>query len=287
VDGDRVYVVSNRCEILCLDAKGMKNGNDGPFKYEQMYTDGTYFDKAEQGTLTEADAQTENKPHEADIIWRYDMRSELGVFPHNIASNSALVVGDRVYVATSNGVDWSHINIPNPKAPALIALDKHTGELIGEDASGISERMFHCNWSSPSYAKIGGEPQLIFGGGDGWAYGFDPVPVEDDDGFMVFRELWKYDCNPPHYRHDEDGEPIKYATYKGPSEIISTPVIKNEKIYVAIGQDPEHGEGLGNLVCIDPTKTGDITQSGRVWEYDKIDRTISTAAVYDSVYLGL
>ena len=31
VEGDRVYFVSNRGEVLCLDAHGMANGNDGPF----------------------------------------------------------------------------------------------------------------------------------------------------------------------------------------------------------------------------------------------------------------
>src|SRR5436190_11073173 len=34
VEGDRVYIVSNRGELMCLDADGMRNGNDGPFKDE-------------------------------------------------------------------------------------------------------------------------------------------------------------------------------------------------------------------------------------------------------------
>src|SRR5687767_14088534 len=34
VEGHRVYVVTNRCEVVCLDARGMANGNDGPFKEE-------------------------------------------------------------------------------------------------------------------------------------------------------------------------------------------------------------------------------------------------------------
>ena len=34
VEGDRVYVVTNRCEVLCLDVNGMANGNDGPFPDE-------------------------------------------------------------------------------------------------------------------------------------------------------------------------------------------------------------------------------------------------------------
>jgi hypothetical protein len=31
VDGDRVYLVTNRCEVVCLDVAGMANGNDGEF----------------------------------------------------------------------------------------------------------------------------------------------------------------------------------------------------------------------------------------------------------------
>ncbi len=30
-------------------------------------------------------------------------------------------------------------------------------------------------------------------------------------------------------------------------------------VYVAVGQDPEHGEGDGHLWCIDPTKRGDVS----------------------------
>jgi outer membrane protein assembly factor BamB len=30
-------------------------------------------------------------------------------------------------------------------------------------------------------------------------------------------------------------------------------------VYVAVGEDPEHGEGVGHLWCIDPTKRGDVS----------------------------
>ena len=84
------------------------------------------------------------------------MREDLGVFPHNIASSSVLVVGDYVYATTSNGQDWSHLNIPSPMAPCLVVLNKNTGEYAGEEASGISKNIMHCNWSSPGYAEING-----------------------------------------------------------------------------------------------------------------------------------
>lgn len=32
VEGNRVYLVTSRCEVICLDINGMTDGNDGPFK---------------------------------------------------------------------------------------------------------------------------------------------------------------------------------------------------------------------------------------------------------------
>jgi hypothetical protein len=48
---------------------------------------------------------------------------------------------------------------------------------------------------------------------------------------------------------------------------------------VAIGQDPEHGEGVGRLVCVDATKKGDITKTGLIWDFKEIHRSISTVSI--------
>lgn len=213
----------------------------------------------------------------ADIIWKFDMREELGTFPHNVSSCSPMVVNGIVYTATSNGMDWSHTNIPAPLAPALVAVDATTGKLIGEEMSGVTERVLHASWSSPALAKIGGKEVIVWGGGDGFAYGFEPKPVlNEEEGVNVFKELWRYDCNPPEYR-TKDGEPVRYATYRGPSEVIGTFVIADDLAYVVIGQDPEHGDGVGMLSCIDPL---DGTAK---WTYKDIGRSISTPSVKDGL----
>jgi hypothetical protein len=54
------------------------------------------------------------EPGDADFVWILDMIDELGVFPHNLATASPVVVGDLVYVLTSNGVDEGHLNCPRP-----------------------------------------------------------------------------------------------------------------------------------------------------------------------------
>ncbi len=265
VQGNRVYLVSSRCEVLCLDTEGMANGNDGPFKDEAQYIAGPGKPRIEPG------------PKDADIIWRYDMMDELGVFPHNASNCSLLIVDDILYACTSNGQDWTHSNIPSPNSPSFIALDKKTGEYLGEEDAKISTRIFHGQWSSPSAGKVNGRQLVFFGGGDGWCYAFDAKPVKEPDGSFL-KTFWKYDCNPPEYKI-KDGKPIKYPAAEGPSEINATPVFWKNRVYVATGQDPEHGEGVGILTCIDATRTGDITRTGAIWKYDKIHRSISTVSI--------
>jgi outer membrane protein assembly factor BamB len=270
VEGDRVWIVTNRCEVMCLDVNGMANGNDGPFKEEAQYLAGPGKPPVEVG------------PTDADILWRFDMRQELGVFPHNMTVCGPLIVGDKVVVTTSNGVDWTHTTIPNPRAPCLVMLNKNTGDLLGEEAAGVGARTLHSNWSSPAFGKVGGQEQIIFGAGDGWCYGFDTTAPQEQDGIRPLKELWRYDCNPPQYRV-KNGKHLKYATPDGPSEVIATPVFYKNRVYVPIGQDPEHGEGLGNFSCIDITRSGDITKSGTVWSYSKIAHSLSTPSIADGL----
>lgn len=279
IDGKHGYVVTNRCEVLCLDVYGMYDGNDGPFMDEARY-------KAAGLDLIEGAEPAEIHEKSADIVWAYDMRTDLGVFPHNIASSSVALTGEYLFVTTSNGMDWSHINIPNPQAPTIVALHRETGELVAEEASGISERILHANWSSPAYVSdLHGVPTVVFGGGDGYAYGFHAEEfdeeVEGGETYQLFKELWRVDCNPEEYRFDADGNPIRYATYPGPSEIISSPVIHNNRVYIVIGQDPEHGEGVGAVTCIDPSLgTG---QDAILWQNKDVGRSISTPSVVDGL----
>jgi outer membrane protein assembly factor BamB len=268
VDGDRVYVVTNRCEVVALDANGLANGNDG-LSDEPQYTAGPGAAPIAQG------------PADADVVWRYDMRHELGVYPHYQAASNPLVVGDRLYIVTSNGVDWTDKYVPAPYAPALICLDKKTGKLLGQERSGISGRTLYCNWSAPAFGDVGGRPTVVFGGGDGFLYGFDPAP---DAATGTLKELWRIDCNPPEYRQ-KDGKPVKYRDAKGPSEIIATPVIVGGRVYVPIGQDPEHGPGAGALSCITvEPKDGKLAPT-IVWQNTNVGRTMSTPAVANGLVI--
>jgi len=282
VERDRVYLVTNRCEVICLDAKGMANGNDGPFREEGQYTVGPGKPPVVPG------------PKDGDVIWRYDMIGQLAVWPQDASNCSVLIHGDLLYVNTSNGVDRSHDRLPNPLAPSLIVLDKRTGRLVAKDEEKIGRRTFHGHWSNPSLGVVNGKALVFFGGGDGVCYAFETLDKVPSG--VPLEKVWSFDCNPPHYRC-KDGKPIPYrdgdvhrhrgnandGKYVGPSEIIATPVFYNNRVYVATGQDPSHGRGRGMLSCIDATRTGDVTKTGEVWRYDKIDRSLSTVSIADGL----
>ena len=246
VEGDRLWYVSNRAELIAADVQGFRDGeNDGPFKDEEH--------------TSEIDE---------DILWKLDMIEELTVFPHNLAVGSPVVVGDLLFTVTGNGVDEGHVNIPSPLAPSFIAVDKNTGELVWEsDAPG--RNILHGQWSNPAYGVMGGKPQIVFPGGDGWIYSYVPETGE---------LIWKFDLNPKDSKWELGGSGTR-------NNIVSTPVIHGDRVYIGVGQDPEHGEGIGNLWVIDGTMTGDVTGKAAVWNRGGEDfrRTISTAAVHDGI----
>ncbi len=280
VQGDRVYVVGSAGDVLCLDVHGQADGNDGPFTEEGRFMAG------------EGKPPVEIRPGDGDIIWRFDPIDALGVCPHDAASNSILIHGDVLYLSTSNGVDEPHKKVLAPHAPAMIALDKNTGRLVARENEGISARLFHAQWCSPSLGTVGGKTLVLFGGGDGFCYAFEALPALPPEPVSL-KKVWSYDCLPPRYRLRQ-GKPIPYyegdkrkswstnkndGNYLGPSQIIATPVFHRGRVYVAVGQDPAHGRGKGLLHCIDAAGSGDITQSGCVWTYDRMDRSLSTVAV--------
>jgi outer membrane protein assembly factor BamB len=242
--GDIVYFTSNRGQIVAADIQGFHdNENDGPAKDEKL--------------------TGKNDP---DILWVFDMIEEVGAFPHNLANCSPVVDRNLLYCSTGNGQDESHVNIPSPKAPSIIAIDRTTGKLVWEDNS-VGDRILHGQWSTPAVGDIGGVQLVVHAQGDGWVRGYEAASG---------KKVWEFDTNP------------KDSLWpKTRNEVISTPVIFENVVYISNGQDPEHGEGVGHAYAIDGTKRGDITVTGRIWHFDKIRRSISTAAIKDGlIYLA-
>lgn len=225
VDGDRVWYVTSRGEVVCLDAHGFHDGKN----------DGIVQDEVKEGT------------NEADVIWKYDMMKDLGISQHNMCSCSLTALGDLLFVVTGNGVDEGHINLPAPDAASFFCMDRNTGKVYWTDNSP-GTNVLHGQWSSPAVGVLGGVPQVLFGGGDGWLYSFLAEKTPDGKAKL----LWKFDCNPKESKYLLGGRADR-------NHLIGTPVIYDGMVYIGVGEDPEHGEGVGHLYCIDPTKRGDVS----------------------------
>jgi outer membrane protein assembly factor BamB len=276
IERDKLYFTSNRCEVVCAKTSG-------------------------------------------EVVWKVDMIKDLGVFPHNITACSPLLIGDKLFIVTANGVDEGHINVPAPKAPSWLCVNKNDGKVIWQKNTpsakllevpkeGDQESFFkrlvnrgdllqHGQWSNAAYGVVNGQSQVVFPGGDGWIYALEP-----DTGKLI----WKFDCNPKDAFYELGGKGTR-------SDFIATPVIHDNKVYIGVGQDPEHEIGVGHLWCIDMTKKGDVSpelvedagvfppktkpnpNSAKVWHYGGpanaakvgrnyyFGRTMSTCAVHDGL----
>lgn len=251
---DRVYVVSNRGEVLCLDPAGLANGNQGPFVDEARHQTPAGEEPVPVGE------------RDADILWCFDVVARLGVRQHDSAHASILAVGDFLYVNTSNGVDDTHRHIASPEAPSLIVLERATGRLVATDGERIGPRIFHCTWSSPALGDFGAGPTIVFAGGDGIVYGFEPLRQAPPAGEVVrLRKLWSYDGDPTSPKENVH----QYVTNRvtSPSNIKSLPVLHDGRVHVTLGGDLWWGKNQVWVKCFAPPNGADRSQPAEVWSY--------------------
>ncbi|MCU0979678.1 MAG: PQQ-binding-like beta-propeller repeat protein [Pirellulaceae bacterium] len=290
VEGDRVYTLTNRDEVVCLDLHGMANGNDGPYRDE-----GRHMAPSDQPALDPG-------PTDADILWLLDLRTAAGVRPHDSTHCSILLDGPYLYVNTSNGLTSRHDGVDKPNAPALVVVDKATGTLVAQEREGISQRIFHCQWSSPALGTVNGQRLIFLGGGDGWCYAFEALG-EDKQGARGGRQgagggsvsgtegtaaevpslrcVWRFDCDPT-------GPKKNIHSYirnrrESPSIIKAMPVFYEDRLFVTVGGDIWWGKQQAWLQCIDATGSGDVTASALRWSYPVERHCCSTPAIHDGL----
>lgn len=224
------------------------------------------------------------------VVWIFDMMKELKVSPHHWAACSPLVAGDLVLVITSNGISEDQGKIINPKAPSFLALHRTTGKVVWQ-SNLPGGNIIEGQWGNPTVAKINGQDQAIFPGGDAYVYGFE---------LATGKLIWKFNCQP--IRAGDDDKDLAYP--------FSTVVVHDNKLHIGLGVAPENlrNPSFSHFLCVDPTKSGDVSPknlnhkdaknngSALVWSFGgKIEptpkrgrrayfgRTISTCAVHDGV----
>ncbi len=237
VEGSRLYYVTAECQLRSLDTQGFRDGeNSGPH-----------------------------------IAWELDMCGRLGVFPHEATNSEVLPVGDLLMVSTSNGQNEGHTRVPSPRAPSLIAVNKHSGEVVWR-AIGPGEQVLHGQWSSPVAANVNGRIQVLFGGGDGWLRAYDAASGH---------EVWRFDGNP------KDARWLPRPGVLSRGSIIASPVFADGRVFIAMGQSPGHGTGPSLIHAISPNGQGDVTGSRLLWTSREVGRVVGTPIAKDGLlYVG-
>ena len=248
-EGERLYYVTAQCQLRCLDTRGfLDNENDGVFQ-DEPFRDSTA----------------------ADIIWEVDLCGRFGVFAHEACNSAVLPVGDLIVVCTSNGMNEGHTRVPSPRAPSLIAVYKRSGKVAWK-AVVPGSKILHGQWCSPSAADVNGHVQVLFGGGDGWLRAYDAASG---------RERWRFDGNPK----DAKWRPRPGVLSR--NAIIASPVYQDGRVYLAMGQDPAHGNGKSFIYAISPNGQGDVTERRRLWTTTTVGRVVGTPIVdKDLLYVG-
>jgi outer membrane protein assembly factor BamB len=155
VEGDRLWVVNNRSEVVCLDVGPLRRGDGVPKE-----------------------------------VWKVDLRAQFGVVPHAplmAGGFQASVAADRdnLYVVTGNGIGEDFAAVAAPTAPSLICFDKANGKPVWTDNSP-GKNILAYQVSSPLVAEINGRRLCVVGQGDGWLRAFDAA---------TGKVVWKCDLN--------------------------------------------------------------------------------------------
>ena len=121
-------------------------------------------------------------------------------------------------------------------------------------------------------ANVNGRMQVLFGGGDGWLRAYDAASGH---------EIWRSDGNP------RDARWLPRPGVFSRSFIIASPVFAGGRVFVAMGQSPEHGNAPSLIHAISPSGQGDVTASRLLWTSRDVGRVVATPIEKDGLlYVG-
>ena len=257
VEGKRAWYVSNRGELICVDTEGFRDGkNDGPFTAEEL-----------------------TGPGDADYVWKLDMVQELGVFKRDAgdawsAICSPVVLGDLVFCVTGEGRNPS--GEPS-SAPSFLAVNKESGKVVWSSRAP-EQAILYSQWSSPVIARVNAQDQVVFPGGDGWLYGFEPKAGE---------LLWKVNCNDPSLLDWWGGGNSRLGWRNGEMKhfFVGTPTVHKDTLYVGLNHDFETPQTNAPLYAISLGHRGDATAKAVRWKFQHPDfgSTYCSATVADGI----
>ncbi|RIK67298.1 MAG: serine/threonine protein kinase [Planctomycetota bacterium] len=179
------------------------------------------------------------------IVWSHSLTEEYNrISGYGGRLHTPVVDEERVIVSFLN-TNWGNQARP---AHRYVAFDKRTGDVLWwSEIPGVA---VDTTYSCPVVTVVDGRRQLICPAADGVVYG-----MEARTGRILWSfKLTKMGCN-------------------------SSPVVDGKLVYVSHSEENIDNTMMGRLVCIDASKSGDITKTGEVWRLDGLDAGYASPAL--------
>jgi outer membrane protein assembly factor BamB len=165
-------------------------------------------------------------------LWDHSLGEEYGLLTTYGGRLTTPVVFEDLVIVTGVIIGWGDAARPTHR---MLAFDKNTGVLVWQN--GTRPLPDDTTYSTPVTAVLGGTAALVFGSGDGGVHAWQP---------RTGKPTWAFDFS-----------------LRG---LNVSPVIENDRVYT--GQSEENADNpatMGSIVCIDGSKSGNITKTGQIW----------------------
>jgi outer membrane protein assembly factor BamB len=286
VEGERVYLVSNRGEVLCLEARDghvLWNFNlttgAGIWSHDaahssiliqgnQLYLNsGTGVDNTHKRIRTpDAPSLVVLDKRTGKLLARDDEHIAPNIFHSTWSAPSLGKVNGRtlLFFAAGNGIIYAFEPL-NPHFPRDVNQAERTNGLL-----------------SPALSSRGGEgEERASNRVDSAIHQPTSPPIQDSTTPLLhvssLRKVWQFDFDPGAPKTNVH----KYNSNRreSPSNFYGMPVFYEGRIYATGGGDIWWGKTEAWLKCIDPSGTGDITTTGLVWSYPLQKHVMGTSAI--------
>lgn len=179
------------------------------------------------------------------IVWKHSLLEEYSrVSGYGGRLHTPVIDEDRVIISFLN-VNWGNQGRPTHR---YIAFNKRDGSVVWWAEPGGKPE--DTTYSVPVIAIIDGKRMMIAGNADGQVYGLLARTGE---------KVWTFDLS-------KRGLNV-------------SPVVSGNKVYIAHSEENLDSTAMGRIVCIDGSKTGDITKSGEIWRRDGVTVGYASLAI--------
>ncbi len=207
IEEDRCCVMTNRGEVVCLDMDGMANGNDGHART--------------RGRTWRSSARLRSR----SASWMPTSSGRTTCAQNSVCSRTTsrraarCIAAGKLFITTSNGVDWSHTNIPAPPGAGADRARQEPGSCSVRRAPESGRTSCTATGRARPTARSRASRRSSSRLATASATLSIQRRKEDEEGFLIFPEIWQYDCNLPGVPQQRGRRPDQVCHLQGPERM--------------------------------------------------------------------